>query len=117
MAGSVTPHLLYRFFDEAGELLYVGITVNLPLRLRAHSQRDWWTDVRTMTAEEHPDREAVLVAERVAIEGEHPRHNVCLNRGRRQPRRRVQRCRCLWLEPDAQGVLRCCDCDSRAVFA
>lgn len=113
----MTGQLLYRFFDANGVLLYVGVTANLPLRLRAHRRRDWWLDVRSMTTEGHPDRAAVLAAERIAIETERPRHNVCLNRGRAARTRRTPRCRHGWYEPDVAGVPRCCDCGQRAGFA
>lgn len=111
----VQPNLLYRFYDAAGRLLYVGVTANLPQRLRGHGKRDWWQDVRTMHAEPHRGRRAVLAAERAAIEQERPLHNVRMNGGTAVKSRRVVACRHGWVEPDPQGVLRCCDCDEQVV--
>ncbi len=86
--GQGKTHALYRFFDEAGDLLYVGITVDIGARWNAHSKdKPWWSDVRSCTVEPHPDRPAVLAAERAAIVAERPKHNVVHNR----PRRRVSR--------------------------
>src|SRR5271155_2677532 len=37
------PHWLYRIYGAKDELLYIGITINLCRRLRAHrSSRDWY---------------------------------------------------------------------------
>lgn len=84
---STSPQALYRFFDEAGDLLYVGVTADLGGRWKAHSKdKPWWSDVRSCTVEPHPDRAAVLAAERSAIESERPRYNVVHN-GRRKNRR------------------------------
>jgi predicted GIY-YIG superfamily endonuclease len=75
-----SSHVLYRFFDATGRLLYVGITVHLPNRLTDHRHgKPWWTDVTRITLEHHPDRNAVLHAERVAIQKEHPKWNVIHN--------------------------------------
>ena len=71
---------LYRFYDTAGALLYIGITANPPARFRAHSkEKDWWRTVTTIRVESHPDRVSVLAAERAAIVQERPRHNVMHN--------------------------------------
>ena len=77
-------HALYRFFDEADQLLYIGITLNPGARWKQHrADKPWWTDVATVTVETHPDRTSVLEAERTAILAEHPLHNVIHNRGSR----------------------------------
>jgi predicted GIY-YIG superfamily endonuclease len=70
------PHALYRFFDRADTLLYVGITMDLPKRLQSH-QRDkaWWHRVANMKAEHYPTRKAALAAEAVAIREERPLFN------------------------------------------
>ncbi len=42
-----------------------------------HGQdKPWWSEVRNVTVEQHPTRQAALDAERVAIASERPRHNV-----------------------------------------
>jgi hypothetical protein len=67
---------LYRLFDQAGTLLYVGITEHWPARRRSHaSAKYWWPEVARTTVEEHPDRDAALLAEARAIRTEQPRHN------------------------------------------
>ena len=80
MAEVSTTHALYRFWAADGALLYVGITINPGRRWRAHQRREWWHEVASITVETHPDRPAVLAAERAAIATEHPRCNVIHNR-------------------------------------
>lgn len=80
---------VYRFFDRAGHLLYVGSTINWPARRRAHQKKaPWWSEV----AEEHAQRCADMVsacaAEALAIQTEHPRCNRLLRR-RPVPARRA----------------------------
>lgn len=67
---------LYRFFDEDGALLYIGITVNPRVRWRDHAGRTWWPDVATKTLEWHTNRADAEAAEREAIRVELPRYNV-----------------------------------------
>lgn len=84
------PHALYRFFDSEGQLLYVGLTMNPGARWKVHSrEKSWWTDVRTVTLEWFPDREAVEVAERAAIATEGPLYNVSHQPPKPQPVRVV----------------------------
>lgn len=72
---------LYRFYDAAGGLLYVGITLNPKARFTDHRhEKPWWHEVSTIKLETHPTREAALAAERLAIIAEHPMHNVVHNR-------------------------------------
>ena len=76
-----TQHVLYRFYDTAGELLYVGVTVHLPNRLTDHRHtKPWWTHADRITLEHYPTRAAVLEAERTAIQKERPKWNVVHNR-------------------------------------
>ncbi|MGH9004547.1 MAG: GIY-YIG nuclease family protein [Acidimicrobiia bacterium] len=78
----MTLHALYRFYDDAGSLLYIGITHNPGQRWAAHMRhKPWWSEVATIRLEEHPDRASVLAAERAAIRSEGPRYNV-VGRGR-----------------------------------
>lgn len=72
-----SEHALYRFFDDQGSLLYVGLTVNLPTRLRDHHRgKAWWQSVARMTVQRYPTRAEVVFAERLAIIAEKPLHNV-----------------------------------------
>jgi len=72
------PHILYRFYDRTGVLLYVGITVDLGVRMAAHARdKDWWTRVdRAATRVGYYDsRTAALKAERQAVQTEQPLYN------------------------------------------
>ena len=70
-------HALYRFWNAAGDLLYVGISVNPYGRFEQHqADKPWWGEVAKITMQPYPDRESVLAAERDAIECEHPAYNV-----------------------------------------
>jgi len=76
---------LYRHFDEAGELLYVGVTSRLPRRVREHQQHSpWWEKIARIEVKPYPDRQSVLEAERVAIENEKPKFNKRHNLPKRQ---------------------------------
>jgi len=75
--GHVAQLALYRFYNDGGQLLYVGITNDPPRRMTQHSQdKKWWAQVRGMTVEWYPDRTSVLAAEKRAINVENPLHNV-----------------------------------------
>lgn len=76
-------HTLYRAWKDE-ELLYIGITINLPQRLTAHvGGASWRDEVTHMTFErlaEDLDRQGALAAEARAIREERPRYNVMGNR-------------------------------------
>lgn len=73
---------LYRLFDAAGTLLYVGIANNPVGRWYAHSSssdgRNWWPDVATLTIEWFATRAEAVAAESVAMHDEHPRYNIAI---------------------------------------
>jgi hypothetical protein len=70
------PHALYRFYDRTDVLLYLGISINLPARLRQHrGDKDWWPNIDRIQVEYHPTRQAALDAEKAAIKAEKPVHN------------------------------------------
>lgn len=67
---------LYRHFDAAGVLLYVGISDDHERRLDQHRRRKpWFGEIARIDVEYHPTREAALEAEAVAIKAEKPLHN------------------------------------------
>lgn len=72
-------HCLYRMYDNAGQLLYIGITGSLSQRFTSHHEKPWWPSVADVTVEMHPNRAAVLDAEKAAIRDEKPLHNVVHN--------------------------------------
>ena len=74
-------NVLYRFYADE-DLLYVGITLNLPARWDAHAKdKPWWSEVTRCTVGHYDSREAAEAAERDAIRAEAPRYNVVHNRG------------------------------------
>jgi predicted GIY-YIG superfamily endonuclease len=76
------PHALYRFYNAAGELLYIGITGNLGQRWDQHNAgKPWWAEVASSTVEHFDSRTAVLAAEKAAIAAERPKYNVVHNNG------------------------------------
>lgn len=69
---------VYRCFNHAGDLLYVGSTIgNVGSRLAAHrSAAEWWPRVQRVDIAEYPTAEHALAAEIAAIRSEHPSCNV-----------------------------------------
>lgn len=71
------PHALYRFYDRSDVLLYVGITVDIPARVKKHrAEKPWWTEVSNISIENFGSRHEVLAAERTAIRTERPLYNI-----------------------------------------
>lgn len=67
---------LYRHFDAAGSLLYLGISIRPGVRLAEHMTSSAWADqIAAITIEWLPDQEAASAAERAAISAERPIHN------------------------------------------
>lgn len=79
MTGPIDPRRLttvYRLYDKAGQLLYVGTAVNPEGRWEQHAREKlWWSSVARATVEWHPSRTEALAAERAAIQSEEPLHN------------------------------------------
>lgn len=67
---------LYRLYDAAGKLLYVGISLSAPSRFGQHRDKPWHQQVATMTVETLPDRGAAVAAEIAAIKAERPLFNL-----------------------------------------
>lgn len=74
------PTKVYRLYNEAGDLLYVGVTVGTNLRFQQHQQWAWWVEVDDWTTTLYPSRRKALAAEREAIETELPRYNLQYNK-------------------------------------
>lgn len=71
------PTKLYRYYDAAGALLYVGISKYAIRRLTEHeADKHWQADISSVRIETFPDRESAHAAERSAIESENPAHNL-----------------------------------------
>lgn len=70
------PACVYRFFDNDGDLLYVGCTIS-PSRIEHHRFiKAWWTQITNITVEHYSTRREALDAELTAIHAEFPRFNV-----------------------------------------
>lgn len=67
---------VYRAYSESGELLYVGLSMNLEGRLSKHRSSAWWPEVGEITVEWFDGREPAKAAERRAITEESPRYNI-----------------------------------------
>lgn len=71
------PTALYRLYSHAGDLLYVGITDHLKIRLTAHAkEKPWWPEVARKTVAWYPTKREAEDAEARAIRDEHPAHNI-----------------------------------------
>jgi excinuclease UvrABC nuclease subunit len=67
---------LYRIYDRAGRLLYVGISEDVEQRIVQHARTAGWVDeMASMTVESYPTRPAALAAELDAIHTEWPLWN------------------------------------------
>jgi len=70
-------YILYRFFDPAGRLLYIGLTSDPGHRIKQHKrQKSWWLHVARMEVEHCASRGELVEAERLAIKQERPLYNV-----------------------------------------
>lgn len=67
---------VYRLFDDAGQLLYVGMGRNPMARWATHAEQEWWAKISRFTVEWHTSRQDARVAEWQAIRSERPMHNV-----------------------------------------
>jgi predicted GIY-YIG superfamily endonuclease len=68
--------VLYRHYDSAGNLLYVGVSLNALVRLQQHKTSHWCDDITRVDIQKFASRQEVLEAERVAITSENPVHNI-----------------------------------------
>ncbi|RSN12849.1 hypothetical protein DMB42_11770 [Nonomuraea sp. WAC 01424] len=66
---------LYRLYDAADELLYVGITTDTAVRWQAHSTTKWWPQVARKAVQWYATRAEAAAAEIAAIKTERPAHN------------------------------------------
>lgn len=69
-------HAVYRLFDHAGRLLYIGMSGRAGRRFDEHAMKNWWPLVSMITLEWHDTAAAAALAERQAIAAERPRYNV-----------------------------------------
>lgn len=72
------PTDVYRLYDHAGRLLYIGITNSVYHRMNQHADdKRWWPEVDEERTEivRYPTRDQALRAEEYAIKRELPRYN------------------------------------------
>lgn len=70
------PHYVYRCYDEAGALLYIGCTYHPMQRMTQHIKRSpWFRDVAQVRFIVFPDKDYALRKEREAILNERPANN------------------------------------------
>lgn len=88
---------LYRLYDDAGRLLYVGISANPEKRWKGHEVYScrWWDQVTRKVIEWHDTREFAMAHEYLAILKEKPHHN----------RRRTPPNTWTWSSKDASDLL------------
>lgn len=71
------PHCVYRLFDAAGRLLYIGCSRRPARRLAEHrATQPWASDVDSHTEEWHDDFWCARRSEHAAIQSEGALYNV-----------------------------------------
>ena len=84
--------MLYRHFDETGALLYVGISLSAITRLRQHRDRSvWFSQIKSITITQFETRADAKIAEKAAIQTEHPVYNKDWNKLPKEPKPRTKR--------------------------
>ena len=67
---------VYRLYDAADRLLYVGVGERPGSRWDDHATKPWWADVHHATVVWRATRADALTEERDAIRNENPAHNI-----------------------------------------
>jgi hypothetical protein len=81
--------VVYRLNSRFGRVLYVGLTGNLPTRLKVHAQsRAWWPEVAEVEVCEFTTRDAAAIAERAQIARYRPQYNALIPTAARRVTRR-----------------------------
>lgn len=77
MSRPVKKPAVYRMFNEDGDLLYVGRSIDVLQRLSSHRKvKAWWTDVANVTVTHYDDELEACREEALAIAHEQPRYNA-----------------------------------------
>lgn len=89
------PCTLYKLRSSSGELLYVGLSLNVGARLTQHKQsKDWWHAVARVDLQHYATRLEALTAEERSIRMERPTHNFVHNgQAFSKPKAMPRRCR------------------------
>ncbi|MFJ8006123.1 hypothetical protein [Streptomyces fagopyri] len=92
------PAAVYRLYDDAGTLLYIGSAYDPETRAAQHKDKPWWPDIARRTDEWHPSRHVAYTEETKAIAADKPLHNTAgtpkfaedrQRRAREDPRRQA----------------------------
>ena len=70
------PTIVYRYFDEDGVLLYVGISRQITYRHYQHTGKSWTFAARYMQISYFPTRALAAHAEFCAVRDEEPEENL-----------------------------------------
>jgi hypothetical protein len=69
------PAAVYRLYDGAGALLYIGSAYDPDHRCKSHRKQPWWPEVARRTEEWHPSRGHAYSAELKAVAVERSKYN------------------------------------------
>ncbi|MFF7476646.1 GIY-YIG nuclease family protein [Streptomyces sp. NPDC008092] len=68
---------VYRIYDNAGSLLYVGMGNNPMNRWSSHAARHtWWSEAASFRVEWYATRQEAQAVEKTAIRSEDPKRNI-----------------------------------------
>ena len=70
---------LYQCHSHSDQIIYVGITSNLNMRMRQHSEKAWFREVAWVESKEFDSREAAATEEAALIRELQPRYNKAHN--------------------------------------
>lgn len=100
-------HFVYRCYDAAGTLLYVGCSVDLATRRLAHSAQSWWyPQVASYRLIVFPNRRHALRIEAQTIHAERPLWNVRHQDFAAWPKEQIERGRELAVIADAPDAVQ-----------
>lgn len=68
-------NVVYRHFSASGELLYIGMSICVSQRTKAHSTKEWFREISSITLEHHNSLPDARYAEIWAIKNENPKYN------------------------------------------
>lgn len=72
----VKRYVVYWLYDAAGQCLYIGRSCDVPARLKMHSERDWFTQVRSLEMAGPFSWDLAVQVEAAAIRTAEPPNNV-----------------------------------------
>lgn len=103
---------VYRIFGARRELVYVGITDDYEKRMAQHSEKAWWSELRTIETVDYDTRAEAVEAELCAIQTEFPKYNKAgtgeVSRRAPAPRRNETKKRDLMTLAEASEYARVC---------